>query len=335
MLKRKSKSMKIKNGQILVVKKEVGKYDDFLIINKTSEFLQEKLSENQKIIPKKKTLSKKNEEKEKGHNDPFFNNWITLQLPKGGDPKQSKSRFSELFKKIEEEEKKANKKEENENFTAYFEKKQLSKSVNDSNWLSNSLSTNFDSITFDDSFNIPEIKIIMKNEVKPKYESMELDINKVISLEDTRSTLMIKNIPNKFNRDLLISIIDQNFKGTYDLFILPTDMNKYKNFGYSFINFTSSYYIPYFYFLFNGKMWSSTNSKKICELTYAKVQGKKNLLSHYPSKIIYANEDAYNVTNDQKYIIPNVYKLTFNKYFPKQEIEEHKFYFLTKLPFIN
>ena len=64
---------------------------------------------------------------------------------------------------------------------------------------------------------------------------------------------MIKNIPNKFTRKMLLDIINQNFKGTYDLFILPTDTNGYKNFGYSFINFTCSYYISYFYFLFKGK----------------------------------------------------------------------------------
>ena len=173
-----------------------------------------------------------------------------------------------------------------------------------------------------------------KKELTPNIEEVDLtlNINKVISLEDRRATVMIKNIPNKFNQDLLLSIIDQNFKGTYDLFILPTDVNKFKNFGYCFINFTCSYYIPYFYFMFNGKMWSSTNSKKVCELTYSKVQGKNNLLSHYPIKIIYYNEDALDVTPEQQYIIPNVYKLIFNKCFPKEKIEEKKFYFITKMP---
>ena len=113
-----------------------------------------------------------------------------------------------------------------------------------------------------------------------KFELI-VDIKKVICLDDRRTTIMIKNIPNKFTKDLLLSLIDQNFKYVYDLFILPTDVNKYKNFGYAFINFTCSYYIPYFYFLFNGKKWNSTNSKKICEITYSKIQGKNYLLSHY------------------------------------------------------
>ena len=172
-------------------------------------------------------------------------------------------------------------------------------------------------------------------ETRPQEKKFELnvDIKKVINLEDRRTTVMIKNIPNKFTRDLLLSIIDQHFKGAYDLFILPTDVNRYKNFGYSFINFTCSYYIPYFYFLFNGKKWSNTNSEKICEITYSKIQGRTNLLSHYPNKIIFRNDESKKYIIDQKFIIPNGYRKIFNKCFPNFPVEEFDYYFKTKMPF--
>ena len=169
------------------------------------------------------------------------------------------------------------------------------------------------------------------NSIVEKNFKLIVDIKRVIFLEDKRTTLMIKNIPNKFTGEFLLNIIDQNFKGTYNLFILPTDTNKFKNFGYAFINFTSSYFIPYFYYMFNGKMWSSTNSQKICEITYSKIQGKKGLISHYLGKIVYQN-DSLRVNNDQKFIIPNEFGFIFRQAFPKQYIEEYKFYFLTKLP---
>ena len=165
-----------------------------------------------------------------------------------------------------------------------------------------------------------------------KIIDINVDMKKVICLEDVRTTIMIKNIPNKFTRDLLLNIIDQNFKGTYDLFILPTDANRYKNFGYAFINFICSYYIPYFYCSFNGKKWGSTNSQKICEITYSKIQGRNNLLSHYSNKIIFRNKDLKKNDNDQKYIIPNDYKDIFKSAFPNYHIEEFKYYFLTKMP---
>ena len=203
----------------------------------------------------------------------------------------------------------------------------------------NSSSKKLEESSNSNSLSISNIHLLANNsltESAKKAEEtgadMNLIIDKVISCEDMRTTIMIKNIPNKFNRELLLEIIDQHFKGTYDTFVLPTDVNKYKNFGYSFINFTSSYYIPYFYFIFNKKKWAGTNSKKVCELTYSKVQGKNDLSNHYPSKIIYDNKESKMVTPDQKYIIPNAFKLIFNKCFPNQSIEEYKYYFITKMP---
>ena len=167
-----------------------------------------------------------------------------------------------------------------------------------------------------------------------KKFDFNIDIKKVIYLEDRRTTLMIKNIPNKFKRELLINIIDQNFKYGYDLFILPTDANRYKNFGYSFINFTCSYYIPYFFFLFNKKKWPNTNSQKVCEITYSKIQGRNNLLLHYSQNMIYKNKEANkHDISEKKYIIPNEYFSIFNTAFPNYNIEKYDTYFMTKMPF--
>ncbi len=172
-------------------------------------------------------------------------------------------------------------------------------------------------------------------EPRPSIKKFDInvDIKKVICLEDRRTTLMIKNIPNKFTREMILGLINKNFKGAYDLFILPSDANRYKNFGYAFINFTCSYYVPYFYFLFNGKKWSCTNSQKVCEITYSKIQGKNNLLTHYSHKIIFYNNDITKYNIAQKYIIPNEYRVIFDKAFPNYNVEEYKYYFLTKMPF--
>ena len=204
--------------------------------------------------------------------------------------------------------------------------------------LSNSTNSYYNNIK--EKNNIQNIKntnkIINDNSsTKPSEKKFDLniDIKRIIYLEDRRTTLMIKNIPNKFNRDFLLKILDQNFKGAYDLFILPTDANRYKNFGYAFINFTSSYYILYFYFLFNNKKWSSTNSKKVCFITYSKIQGRNNLLAHYPNKIVFKNDEAKKQDGDIKYKIPNAYSNVFNSAFPNYNVEKCETYFITKMPF--
>ena len=168
---------------------------------------------------------------------------------------------------------------------------------------------------------------------KEKEFEPYVDITKVLSLEDKRNTIMIKNIPNKFTREKLLDLIDKNFKGSYDLFILPKDGNKNRNFGYAFINFISSYYIPYFYYIFNGKKWTDTNSQKICEITYSKIQGRNELISHYPNKIIFFN-DILDMNNTNKFFIPKDYLMLFKQIFPNHPIEENNFGFFTKIPFI-
>ena len=205
---------------------------------------------------------------------------------------------------------------------------------NNFNNKNNSLNNNINSTNIiNDNINMN----INNNNLQEKTFEPEVKIKKILSLEDQRTSIMIKNIPNKFTRDLLLNTIDQNFKGTYDLFILPTDGSKNKNFGYSFINFLSCYFIPYFYSQFNKKNWSGTNSKKICEITYSKIQGRQNLISYYSNKIIFYNKSLKEINDKTEYIIPNEYKNDFLELYPQQieKISEKDHYFFTNMPIEN
>ena len=182
-------------------------------------------------------------------------------------------------------------------------------------------------------YNNSNNKTIINYTEKEKEFEPHVDINKVLSLEDKRSTIMIKNIPNKFTKEKLLGLIDKNFKGAYDLFIMPKDGNKNRNFGYAFVNFISSYYLPYFYYMFNGKKWTETNSKKICEITYSKIQGRYELISHYPNKIIFFN-DISDMKTGNKFFIPKDYLMLFKQLFPNHPVEENNFGFFTDMPFI-
>ena len=99
--------------------------------------------------------------------------------------------------------------------------------------------------------------------------------------KDKRTTLMIKNIPNKYTISSFLEEININFKFTYDIFYLPIDYVNKCNLGFAFINFVEPFHIILFYELYRGKKWKKFNSEKICELLYAKFQGKKQLISHF------------------------------------------------------
>jgi hypothetical protein len=74
---------------------------------------------------------------------------------------------------------------------------------------------------------------------------------------------MIKNIPNKYDMNLLLEEINREFKDKFDVFYLPVDKNNNCNLGFAFINFIDPMYIILFYDVFRGKRWQKFNSDKV------------------------------------------------------------------------
>ncbi len=108
-----------------------------------------------------------------------------------------------------------------------------------------------------------------------------INLMEIFLLRDKRTTIMIKNIPNKYTISSFLGEINVNFKYTYDIFYLPIDYVNKCNLGFAFINFVEPFHIILFYELYRGKKWKKFNSDKICELLYAKFQGKKELIAHF------------------------------------------------------
>ncbi|KAL0301375.1 UNVERIFIED_CONTAM: protein MEI2-like 2 [Sesamum radiatum] len=117
-----------------------------------------------------------------------------------------------------------------------------------------------------------------------------LDLEKIVNGDDSRTTLMIKNIPNKYTSKMLLAAIDETHKGTYDFLYLPIDFKNKCNVGYAFINMVSPSHIITFYEAFNGKKWEKFNSEKVASLAYARIQGKAALVSHFQNSSL-MNED--------------------------------------------
>ncbi|KAJ6842225.1 protein MEI2-like 4 isoform X2 [Iris pallida] len=118
----------------------------------------------------------------------------------------------------------------------------------------------------------------------------ELDIERIVHGEDSRTTLMIKNIPNKYTAKMLLSAIDEHHKGSYDFIYLPIDFKNKCNVGYAFINMIDPQQIIPFFQAFNGKKWEKFNSEKVASLAYARIQGKTALIAHFQNSSL-MNED--------------------------------------------
>ncbi|XAR64332.1 hypothetical protein NMG60_11024630 [Bertholletia excelsa] len=121
-------------------------------------------------------------------------------------------------------------------------------------------------------------------------KQFELDIDRIMRGEDNRTTLMIKNIPNKYTSKMLLAAIDERHRGSYDFIYLPIDFKNKCNVGYAFINMTDPSLIIPFYQTFNGKKWEKFNSEKVASLAYARIQGKVALIAHFQNSSL-MNED--------------------------------------------
>jgi hypothetical protein len=96
-------------------------------------------------------------------------------------------------------------------------------------------------------------------QLDPLY--FEIDADR-ISL-DARTTLMIKNIPNKYTIQLLSEEIDREHANSYDFLYLPCDIKNNCNVGYGFVNFLDLAGLQRFYLRFQSKRWGKFKSEKV------------------------------------------------------------------------
>jgi hypothetical protein len=112
-------------------------------------------------------------------------------------------------------------------------------------------------------------------------------------LRDGRSSVMIRNIPNKYTRKMILDEIDSYFGKTYDFFYLPIDFENKCNFGYAFINFINPATVVPFCAQFDGKAWKRFKSDKKCQMCYARLQGKEQFMSKFKDSTIWSMDPKF------------------------------------------
>ena len=166
------------------------------------------------------------------------------------------------------------------------------------------------------------------NSSNSKGEKNLLNLDDIISGKDTRTTVMIRNIPIKYTDNILIEELDE-FKGKYDCLYMPYDYEKKGNKGYAFINFVNPLHILYFHEKFCGKKWPLFESNKICELNSANFQGINEIQKHSKNykgikKPLFYSEPNKNNSNKENIIIPLKYLNKIKMRYPKIKYKENK-----------
>jgi len=91
-------------------------------------------------------------------------------------------------------------------------------------------------------------------------------------------TAMLRNIPNKYTRSMMVKQLNKaGFKGDYDFLYLPIDFKNRCNVGYVFLSFRTPEACARFGGEYHGtpavKKLPGFNTTKICEVSPARVQG--------------------------------------------------------------
>lgn len=120
-----------------------------------------------------------------------------------------------------------------------------------------------------------------------------LSIERVATGADKRTTLMIRNIPNKYTQQMLLTEINQRHRGNYDFFYLPIDFKNKCNMGYAFINFMDAESIIPFYKEFDSQKWTNFNSEKVCAISYARLQGKQAMITRFQNSSLLEKHESY------------------------------------------
>ncbi|RVD91780.1 RNA recognition motif 2 containing protein [Tubulinosema ratisbonensis] len=125
------------------------------------------------------------------------------------------------------------------------------------------------------------------------YDQLKINIDDIVNRVDIRKTCMIKNIPNKYTADMIISLLNEDHFGEYNFLYLRMDFVNECNVGYAFVNFMSCHSVITFYKKIHGKKWNSFSSHKIAELTYATMQRIEQIKNKFKNSSILQEKESY------------------------------------------
>ncbi|CAO2649560.1 Nn.00g069450.m01.CDS01 [Neocucurbitaria sp. VM-36] len=104
---------------------------------------------------------------------------------------------------------------------------------------------------------------------------------RIIDGSDVRTTVMLRNIPNKLDWLSLKTILDKICFGTYDFVYLRIDFKSACNVGYAFINFSDVNGMICLIDRLERRPWVGFHSDKAAEISYATIQGREALIQKF------------------------------------------------------
>jgi hypothetical protein len=140
----------------------------------------------------------------------------------------------------------------------------------------------------------PEQKQTRKTVQFPKFEvdvDADADCSRSGATSDAdscqvvpRTSVMLRNLPNSYTRNLLMKLLDdEGFAGKYDFIYLPIDFKTRLSLAYAFINLVDAEESKRFWAHFNGFSNWAVPSHKIASVNWSEFQGLPRHIERYRS----------------------------------------------------
>ncbi|KZO93114.1 hypothetical protein CALVIDRAFT_486375 [Calocera viscosa TUFC12733] len=128
---------------------------------------------------------------------------------------------------------------------------------------------------------------------EPPPERNKIDLNRIREGHDTRTTVMLKNVPNKMTDRHLMAFIDSVTPKSYSFLYLRMDFENHCNVGYAFVNFIDVASLLRFAETKLGQKWGMFNSEKVLHMSYANYQGKEALVEKFRNSGVMEEREAW------------------------------------------
>jgi hypothetical protein len=141
----------------------------------------------------------------------------------------------------------------------------------------------------------------LKKPVREKVDAKDLTKFEIVpemitSGEDTRTTVMIRNIPKAFPRDSYVQLLNQTGLGDrYSFFYMPFDKRRNVHCGFAFLNFTAPEDVLKLHLSMATPMWhavSGGQNTTPLAMSYARLQGQEQLMKHFSLSAVMYDLDA-------------------------------------------
>ncbi|KAI8851326.1 RNA recognition motif 2-domain-containing protein, partial [Chytridium lagenaria] len=107
---------------------------------------------------------------------------------------------------------------------------------------------------------------------------------------DKRTTVMLKNVPNRYTQEELIEFVNETHRGCFDFLYLRMDFLNRCNVGCIFVDSTA---IITFAARVHGKKWPKFNSEKVPTVCYANIQTRHALIEKFRNSSVMLEDPSY------------------------------------------